>query len=498
MTPEDLAERHAYDRDGFDVVDYGEIGLPYWRMRVRCDALAPKAISAFEEALLRGLELGIKDPADLGLMLGLDDRLLDAAMATLIGENWIEATAGGRYLLTSRGTDVLAAAAEIVPVERVVPLDYDGLLRETTIVDDVLTPKQLAAAGIREVPPHPARKPDLPELRTQSAAIQRLLRAAAHGRDQETHLLGIKQVDRRDRMFRRGLALVYRARTGGRVQVAILVDDEPSPRHEEAIARAQLVERLGLDRALQRRKPSAAPAEVPDEIAQRLDLAAEAQARSRIHAVQARDDIETDNDARKHAEQELNDARAELRKLPVRTVPTYEHPRLMDLALRSSQHRLLLVSPWVKDAIVDQAFLRLLRGRLQAGTDVHIGYGYSDDPAADIDRRARDGLRTMAADYPNLRFSHLGGGTHAKVLISDTAFLVITSFNWMSFRGDPTRTFRDERGVVISTQSEIDHEWNQWMTKWPNPSPPRADRRGPRPMPQHARRARTRTRRPST
>lgn len=471
MTPEDLAERYAYDRDGFDLVDYGEIGLPCWRMRVRCDALAPKAISAFEEVLLRGLALGINDPADLGLMLGLDDRLLDAAMATLIGESWIESTARGQYALTTRGTDVLTAAAQIVPVERVVPLDYDGLLRETTIVDDVLTPKQLAAAGIREVPPHPARKPDLPELRTQSAAIQRLLRAAAHGRDQETHLLGIKQVDRRDRVFRRGLALVYRACTGGRVQVAIVVDDEPSPRHEEAVARAQLVERLGLDRALQRRKPSAMPADIPEAIAQRLDLAAEAQARSRIHVAHTREDLEADEHARKRAEQELNDARADLRKLPVRTVPTYEHPRLLNLALRSSKKRLLLISPWIRDAIVDQTFLRRLRGRLAAGTEVYIGYGIADDPAADIDRGAREGLTGLAADYPNLRFSHLGGGTHAKVLISDSAFLVITSFNWMSFRGDPTRTFRDERGVVIATSSEIDNEWDQWMAIWPETAP---------------------------
>lgn len=471
MTPEDLAERHAYDRDGFDLVDYGEIGLPYWRMRVRCDALAPKAISAFEEMLLKGLAIGIGDPAEVGLMLGLDDRLLDASMAMLIGEGWIEQEAPGQYVLTARGTDVLAVAAEIAPVERVVPLDYDGLLRETTLVGDVLTPKELGAAGIREVPPHPARKPDMPELRMQSAEIQRMLRAAAHGRDQETHLLGIKQVDRRDRVFRRALALVYRARTGGRIQVAILVDDEMSLRHEEALAKAQLVERLGLDRALKRRKPSAVSGEVPDEIVHRLDLPVEAAARSRIHAVQAREDLDTNDDARKQAAQELSDARAKLRELPVRTVPTYEHPRLLDLALRSSQHRLLLVSPWVKDAVVEQAFLRLLRGRLDAGVEVYLGYGLADDPVADIDRRARENLLALDADYPNLRFSHLGGGVHAKVLISDAAFLVITSFNWMSFRGDPTRTFRDERGVVISTTSEIDREWDQWMTTWPDPLP---------------------------
>ena len=39
------------------------------------------------------------------------------------------------------------------------------------------------------------------------------------------------------------------------------------------------------------------------------------------------------------------------------------------------------------------------------------------------------------------------GNTHEKVLICDDKFMVTTSFNWLSFKGDPKRGFRQETGI---------------------------------------------------
>lgn len=37
------------------------------------------------------------------------------------------------------------------------------------------------------------------------------------------------------------------------------------------------------------------------------------------------------------------------------------------------------------------------------------------------------------------------GDTHAKVLISDSSWAIVTSFNWLSFKGSRKLEFRDER-----------------------------------------------------
>jgi len=48
--------------------------------------------------------------------------------------------------------------------------------------------------------------------------------------------------------------------------------------------------------------------------------------------------------------------------------------------------------------------------------------------------------------------------THAKVLVSDSAFAIFTSFNWLSFVGDPKRTFRDERGLLVRKPEVVSQE----------------------------------------
>ena len=45
--------------------------------------------------------------------------------------------------------------------------------------------------------------------------------------------------------------------------------------------------------------------------------------------------------------------------------------------------------------------------------------------------------------------------THEKVLICDNDFLVITSFNWLSFKGDPKFGFRQETGYYTEIEEGI-------------------------------------------
>ena len=64
------------------------------------------------------------------------------------------------------------------------------------------------------------------------------------------------------------------------------------------------------------------------------------------------------------------------------------------------------------------------------------------------DEDAVRALGRLASEFPNFRFVRLGD-THAKILVSDSSFAIFTSFNWLSFVGDPQRTFRGERGLLV-------------------------------------------------
>ena len=45
---------------------------------------------------------------------------------------------------------------------------------------------------------------------------------------------------------------------------------------------------------------------------------------------------------------------------------------------------------------------------------------------------------------------------HHKVLVCDRKFIVTTSFNWLSFRGDPTMSFRQEVGCVVEGNKVVE------------------------------------------
>ena len=52
------------------------------------------------------------------------------------------------------------------------------------------------------------------------------------------------------------------------------------------------------------------------------------------------------------------------------------------------------------------------------------------------------------------------GNTHEKVLVCDDKFTVITSFNWLSFKGDPKRGFRQETGSFLEGKENCDKMLN--------------------------------------
>jgi len=99
---------------------------------------------------------------------------------------------------------------------------------------------------------------------------------------------------------------------------------------------------------------------------------------------------------------------------------------------------------------------------------VFIGYGINKQPTANLDpqhQAARDQLSHLAGKYSSFRFKRLGD-THAKILIKDNDFTVVSSFNWLSFKGDPNRTFRDEQGLKVQDKNFIEKKFAELLPRF--------------------------------
>jgi hypothetical protein len=148
-----------------------------------------------------------------------------------------------------------------------------------------------------------------------------------------------------------------------------------------------------------------------------------------------------------------------IENMEVRHIDTFEHPTFLNQAISEAKRRLLITSPWVKRAVVRREFVDKLYQAARRGVEIHIGYGI-DYEGSECDVDAVEKLEKLAKQFKNVHLACLGS-THAKILIWDDNEIT-TSFNWLSYRGDQDRTYRQEHGVLLRNQGQItDHNWTE-------------------------------------
>lgn len=120
----------------------------------------------------------------------------------------------------------------------------------------------------------------------------------------------------------------------------------------------------------------------------------------------------------------------------------------------NAQNTVVIVSPWIKSGGLNNEVLGRIERALKRNTQVIIGYGISKKEDSDkwILQRLTD---IQKKKYGNKLLLVRLSNTHEKVLIKDNEYMVITSFNWLSFKGDPNKGFRQETGYYTESKEAI-------------------------------------------
>lgn len=142
------------------------------------------------------------------------------------------------------------------------------------------------------------------------------------------------------------------------------------------------------------------------------------------------------------------------RKGADRILSTYDHRPLLLDALDNAQNTVVIVSPWIKSGGLNNEILGRIEKALQRKTRVIIGYGISEKEDSDrwiLQRLANIQKKKYGTKLLLVKLSN----THEKVLIKDNEYMVITSFNWLSFKGSPDKGFRQETGYYTESKEVI-------------------------------------------
>jgi hypothetical protein len=417
----EVARRFAEKRPGYSIVSFGEVGLPFYRIRLRAQVLERKPVPPMEEIVMAGIESKIDERETLRELLGLDTLLFDGVLAELLRKEHILLSRPGRpdLELTDSGRKVLVEAREIAPADLGLEVHFDYLLR--TVVPSaagLIDARRMDSIGLREVPPARPRPPELPDL--DPDAVQRVELRHPGPNGATADLLALKRIDRRTRVFRPAAIMVYLGDQQKEVQVAFVVDGEISVAHESAFAAARLTTKMGVRTATMEH-----PAQLFQPVFGR-----------ELEGTVAG----TDEDS-----------------APCSLLPCFELPGLLRESLDQSRRRLLVVSPRLTPEIVDPEFLDSLRRRLAEGTDVYFGIGpeRTNTMAVELERSAIRPLDQLYRNYRNFRlkrFSRLGPA----LLARDDELAVLTRFNWLGYEGDLDRHYVDERGIQLRDPKLVD------------------------------------------
>ena len=451
----EVARRYAGSRPGFELLTAEDVGIPYFELGMQVLVQREKNIGPIDEFVLGSVTRGLDTVPEVMKFLGLDQRVVEQAIVDLCKTDLLDyqvGTSGNTFHLTELGKDVLRTSVELVPDRLEAKLGFDRLIWQPSSRHQraLIRPRDAKSTELIEL--SPVRKRRLGTEDLDIAETERHLKERLDSDLQRASLVSIQDVTCR-RMFLPGVALVFLHRDSGEQQTAITIDGRISEIHETSFALLDGPEKAGLVADISGKLTDEAPS-LPLEARRlsierpELDALVERHA-GEVAAVEGESRTET-ADSNLTSEGTTGDQQSvqrQLESLSVRPLQTYEHQTVLQEALEGSERRLLILSPWIRGDVVNDGFVDALWALARSGVEIHIGYGISRNPNEDQDEWPIQKLQRLANENSNVTFKHLGN-THAKILISDDR-MVVTSFNWLSFRGTRQRRYRQEEGVLI-------------------------------------------------
>ncbi|OQY53964.1 MAG: hypothetical protein B6247_13450 [Candidatus Parabeggiatoa sp. nov. 2] len=485
--PEEIARRYD-NRAGYDLVSWRKVGLPVYKITVHALIQLHKSIPPIEEFVLKTIKAGLSSEQEIGGLLGLEFVLVREAIINLRTSEDIDLIAPDPsskqvWKLTLKGERTLRNLKIVVPQARTFTIHFDGLLWHPHwygqhLESSLLKPRELKQ-GMIEISPCQTQKPELSDLSLIEVdrIIEKIESESRRKVKREQDLLALKAIDRRERLYQPALILIYKAKEGGGdPQVAFVIDGILSEKHETAFAHSNGVKKHRIFESLRvSDSRHLVERELGTDVKQSLDksetLKTEVTSvQTQIENVQKNiEQVQTDEE-KVALEQKIVGLQrkiAELKKqqssVPIRWLEVYEHRPLLEKVLNDSKERLLIISPWIRASATNSNLIRQIEKLLKANVKVFIGYGLGEEDEKNA--KTEEKIQRLAHRYSNFYLKRLGD-THAKILISDKKLAVVTSFNWLSFKGDPNREFRDERGTLISEPQKIDELFDSYMKRF--------------------------------
>lgn len=135
-----------------------------------------------------------------------------------------------------------------------------------------------------------------------------------------------------------------------------------------------------------------------------------------------------------------------------------EHKKYFKYVLKNAKSEIYIQSPWIKSNILE-IYIEDVKEALKRGVNITIKYGMK--PRNRFDKVIDDKSKQILGNLDKKRFNLIKTDDHSKIIICDNDFMIIGSFNWLSFGGEGDR---GEISTINKNKEAIEGEKKKFIS----------------------------------
>ena len=403
-----------YNDDNYSLYDIQEFYYPFYRIKCNCIFREKNKISIVEENFLKAIKCGIKDYESLENFLALDKEIFEEVAAKLHIDNLFIETP--LLQLTEQGKKILEDGAKLSSVENEEYVTLDGITGNTSneyLENEKKNDKSNNKNHLKVQIPYP--KNETLDRIINNKALQTIL------------FEEIKKKDKRDKEIYEIKEILGKPFKIYKKYFSLFFKNNENPKKTLIIKDGH-----------------------PDDVMTNIINTIEQNGKNLFDFSK---NIQEEN--KKLFEQKNIYEYSQIDNLTNGTqLSTYEHPKFFEYAFKYSKKEVLIISPWIRWEIIKEK-KDAIENALKRKVEITFFYGMGKKD--DLDKKSKQFFIDMQKKHPNLlKFSTNNDiNDHSKIIICDRDWMITTSFNWTSFKGDENREERKERGSFINDKGEI-------------------------------------------
>ena len=422
-----LTHKYSDFYDGFYMYDVREIDYPAYRTTVVYEYTKPKEVHPIIIAVLKTIKYlegihGIDIYSELNKITQLDKEILDSILAEITTKGYLKQN---ESKLSTNGKEILEKEKELITEKDSAYINFDGIFG--TVLEDngkLNQNDRKAREGAIEFKPYVKSRPRIECLDEEFSDNKTLRQVLIENlQDKEKDITNILELSPPNKFFNRYICLFYKDAEENEKFLALNHNYEIDSDATERFDRLMAEQKFTSENVSPNCKP------LLEESAKKFEESTPEVVEEKLRPVEQ---VEISNG---------------------KTIEVDEHKKYFIYVLENAKSHIYIQSPWINWRTL-QIYKDYIKNAVKKGVKVTIKYGMKPRNRFDkagIDNESKSFFGNLDKNY----FKLINTDDHSKILICDDSFMIMGSFNWLSFGGGNEKDARGETSSINMNQAEI-------------------------------------------